>query len=514
MREFEDGSDVVRAKNGEGEGFEGGVARAPNADGVTGGWESHLLQVLHSLNSRFGSICFLLVIGFGSADFDCTIFINLVISTCLRGGRMSSSKLLKWRVVLRAFMLVFIVLLLCLMQMGHEIRVIEPFWDSDGCSSPENESNLTGILDSGSNFALPLFGSSPAPCEERENFTGAVFRILMEKNLLQSDARVLCVGEKSASAVLALRHLGFFNVFGVERHPFFSLLKRGFAYDLSFDDNHFDFVFLEDLDRVSAPSLMVMEMERVLRPGGTGSLLLRRQSRLVFLKRFDLVHVSDVGSFALMAFNKRLDTFASFHHFHLPTTCPSIERNKPFMKNIEPLIDPKLSYLPESMNISTRNKLIYINLGAGEYAKTSISKMSKPYCSNHHSSFEVFIIDHKTSVLSSLVMDSGINFVYLPSLAGDNSPPEISSDEFLTAPMEEQGFFDFVPWFKETVSDRDFVVLLTKAEPGEMNILVGLFESGAICHVDEVFLRCSEDCTNLLESLRKSGVYAHRWLGD
>lgn len=39
------------------EGFERGVARAPNVDGVTGGWKSHLLQVLHSLNSRlFGFV--------------------------------------------------------------------------------------------------------------------------------------------------------------------------------------------------------------------------------------------------------------------------------------------------------------------------------------------------------------------------------------------------------------------------------------------------------------------------
>lgn len=411
-------------------------------------------------------------------------------------------------------MLALIVTLLCLMQMGHEIRVIEPVaTDAEECSLSNLKFNLTGILNSGSNFALPLFGSPLAPCEERENFTGTVFRILMEKNLLQSDARVLCVGEKSASAVLALRHLGFFNAFGVERHPLFSLLKRRLVYDLSFDDNHFDFVFLEDLDRVSVPSLMVMEMERVLRPGGTGSLLLRHKSQLMFLKRFNLVHVCDVGSFALMAFKKRLDTFASFHHFHLPTTCPSIENNKPFMRNIEPLTDPNLSYLPESMNISTRNKLIYINLGAGEYAKASISKMSKPYCSNHHSAFEVFIIDHKTSVLSSLVMDSGINFVYLPSLARDGAAPEINSDEFLVAPMEEEDF-NFVRWFKEMVSDGDFIVLLLKAELAEMNILVELFESGAICRVDEAFVQCSEDCKNLLESLRKSGVYAHKWLGD
>ncbi|XP_057779440.1 ABC transporter B family member 1-like [Salvia miltiorrhiza] len=49
--ESEDGCDVVRGN--EEKGFERGVARAPNVDGITGGWEPHLLQVLHSLNSGF-----------------------------------------------------------------------------------------------------------------------------------------------------------------------------------------------------------------------------------------------------------------------------------------------------------------------------------------------------------------------------------------------------------------------------------------------------------------------------
>ncbi|XP_057779441.1 uncharacterized protein LOC130998020 [Salvia miltiorrhiza] len=430
------------------------------------------------------------------------------------------NKLLKWhvlrgplvrRVVLTAFVLVLLLILLCVLQMGREVRVIS---NGDGC-------NLAG---------LPLFGASPAPssCEERENLTKSAFQELMANNFLQSDATVLCVGERSAAAALALRHLGFFNAFAAERRPLFSLLKRRFAYVLDFADHRFDFVFSEDLDRI-----LVLEMERVLRPGGTGSVLIARgaHSAAALLKSSDVVRVFGVGASTMVVFKKRLDSsFASFDHFQLPTTCPCVENNKPFMNHIEPLTgrnSGKIAYLPDSMNISSRNRLIYINLGAGEYARSSIAKMSEAYCSGHHAAFEVYIIDHKTSVLSSFVMDSSINFVYHPGLAGDDyvtaAPDIISSDEFLTAPVEEQGF-DFVPWFKETVSDGDFVVLMMKANVVELNILVELFESGAVCHVDEVFLRCSDaadcagtacrDCVNLLESLRKSGVYAHRWLGD
>ncbi|KAL0417731.1 UNVERIFIED_CONTAM: hypothetical protein Sradi_1186600 [Sesamum radiatum] len=273
-------------------------------------------------------------------------------------------KFLKWhllrgplirRVVLRAFVLVLAVIVVSLMQMAREVRVIESIaMNVDKC--PLNldsnlELNLTGFLNSASTFALPLFGASPVPCNVSENLTKIVLKEMMEKNLLQSNARALCVGERSASAVLALRHLGFFNAFGVDRHPFFSLLKRRFVYELNFDDNHFDFVFSEDVDRVSVPAFLVLEIERVLRPGGTGAML----------------------------------------------------------------------------------------VGAGR---------------------------------------SGINFVYHPALSGDAFTPDITSDEFLSAPMDEDGF-DFIHWFKETVSDGDFAVLMMNAKSAELNILVELFETGA-----------------------------------
>ncbi|KAK4408942.1 hypothetical protein Sango_0475200 [Sesamum angolense] len=465
-------------------------------------------------------------------------------------------KFLKWhllrgplirRVVLRAFVLVLAVIVVSLMQMAREVRVIESIaMNVDKC--PLNldsnlELNLTGFLNSASTFALPLFGASPVPCNVSENLTKIVLKEMMEKNLLQSNARALCVGERSASAVLALRHLGFFNAFGVDRHPFFSLLKRRFVYELNFEDNHFDFVFSEDVDRVSVPAFLVLEIERVLRPGGTGAMLVgarqvysgglvRSAAPIVsFLKSSDVLHVCGVGPLMLVIFKKRLESFASFEHFQLPASCPSIANNKPFMKYIEPLMDKmalsrselELSYLPNFMNISSRNKLVYINVGAGEYAKTSVAKLSKPYCANHHAAFDVFIIDHKTSVLSSYVTDPGINFVYHPALSGDTFTPDVTSDEFLSAPMDEDGF-DFIHWFKETVSDGDFTVLMMNAKSAELNILVQLFETGAICHVDELFLRCSDaadcatsmcrDCTNLFTSLRRSGVYVHQWSGE
>ncbi|KAL3653060.1 hypothetical protein CASFOL_002741 [Castilleja foliolosa] len=439
-------------------------------------------------------------------------------------------KLFKWRmirgpfmkrVVLRAFMLVLAIIVVSLMQMANEIRVIEPVLsNADKC--PLNLDSNSNLSKPASGFSLPLVGPSLIMRKESENLTKIVFKELMEKNLLQLSARVLCVGQNSASAALALHQLGLFDAHGVDRHPFFSIFKRRFVYELDFEDNHFDFVYSEGLDRLSVPAFLVLEIERVLRPGGTGVILERAREfypsgPASFLKSSDVVHACAVGSFTLVIFKKRIEGFASFEHFQLPENCPSIVNNDPFMKYIEPIPEeaagrarPGPSYLPNFMNISSRRKLVYINVGAGEFAKTSIAKMSRTYCSEHHTSFEVFIIDHKTSVLSSYVTHPGINFIYHPALTGETTP-EISSDEFLSAPWDEEGF-DFVPWFKETVSDGDFVVLMMKAKPMELKILVELFKTGAICHVDELFLHCS-DCVNVIKSLRKSGVYVHQLLG-
>ncbi|KAL3850677.1 hypothetical protein ACJIZ3_012559 [Penstemon smallii] len=432
-------------------------------------------------------------------------------------------KLLKWRlprgslmkrVVLRALVLVLALIVVSLMQMSHEVRVVEPIMSNvEECPfdlRSETDFKPNGLLNSTASFAFPIFGASPVYGKENStNLTRALFKVLVDKNLLQSNARALCVSEGSSeSAVLALRELGFFNAFGVDKHPFFSLFKRRFGYELDFEDNHFDFVFSGDLDRASVPALLLLEIERILRPLGTGAMLVgpsMATSVVSFLKGSNIVHACEIGPFTLVIFKKK---------------------NKPFLKYIEPLSDKSsaVSYLPSYMNISSRNKLVYINLGAGEFARASVAKMLKPYSSNHHSNFDVFIIDHETSVLTSYVTEPGITFIYDPALGGDTTDPEISSDEYWSGANDEEEF-DFVRWFNETVAEDDFVVLMMNAKLVELNILVELYKTGAICHVDELFLRCSDgveesnttmygDCVNLYKSLWKSGLYVHQWSGE
>ncbi|XAR59961.1 hypothetical protein NMG60_11033155 [Bertholletia excelsa] len=444
----------------------------------------------------------------------------------------------KWRILRgsltsRLLLKIFLfALAMALVPFFHivDVKTIEPHaMNFDECHLsifPNPYLNYTGFL----KFAFPL---SFVACKGTENLTLNVFKELMDKNLLDTNARTLCVGEGSTSAVLALQRLGFSEAFGVDKHPFFSLLRKRFVYELDFEDNYFDFVFSRALDRVSVPALLVLEIERVLRPGGTGAVLvggskfylggLIRSAIPVssFLKSSNVVDVCGIGSFSLVIFKKRAEDVASIEHYRLPKECPSVTNNKPFIKHMEPLADEKsgpsiaeLSYLPKFMNMSSRSRLIYINIGAGEFVDSAITKIFKPFYAMQHRAFHVYVVDHDINALSTYVKKPGINFVYHPSLAGDLATASLSYDEYLAAPPDEE--FVFTGWLKTILEGGDFVVVMMNTRVPELKILLELFDSGAICLVDELFLRCFDgvDCPSLFRGLRNSGVFVHRWSGN
>ncbi|CAN4119351.1 unnamed protein product [Withania somnifera] len=468
-------------------------------------------------------------------------------------------KVLKWqiahgllvkRLIVKGFLFVTVMIVVSFVQMGHLIQNNEPIMLNFGVCplnfGSNQYTNVTGLFKPASGLAFPLLRTSLMKCDD-ENLTKNVFKELMGKSFLHLNANALCVGKKSSSAALVLRELGVLNAIGVDVHPYFSLLWRRFVYELDHENNSFDFVFTKDLDKVTVPALMVLEIERVLRPGGIGTVLVGSSSfyagnlikgNLIrsatplssFLKSSDVVHVCGVGTYyTLVMFKKRSEIVESLEHSVLPANCPSTVSNKPYLKYLEPLVEKKLeqietqiSYLPKFMNISSRNKLVYINVGAWEFVETTLARVFKPHYPIPHHLFNVFVIDHNTSALSLLVKNSDINFVYHPGLAvtGEDTLPFVDSDEYLSAPLDHEAF-DFIHWFSETVKEGDYVVLMMNARAAELNILAELFKTGLICHVDELFLRCSAtenalcgDCIGLFKTLRRSGVFAHQWWGD
>ncbi|OVA07034.1 Methyltransferase type 11 [Macleaya cordata] len=147
----------------------------------------------------------------------------------------------------------------------------------------------------------------------------AAFRDLMARNWLTHGYRALSVGRDSVRAVMVMRKLGFTDAIGVDRKPCSSLVRRGNIYGLPFKENSFDFVFSTAMiDGVRVPARMVLEMERVLRPGRIGVLLRRLSGRfpasamtkaaapvLSYLKLSDIVDVRTINCTVMVVFRKR-----------------------------------------------------------------------------------------------------------------------------------------------------------------------------------------------------------------
>lgn len=432
---------------------------------------------------------------------------------------------LAWRLFLRAMFFVLAMVLLSFTRIASEIRTNEPILlNFDKCSL-----NIGSAV----NTQIKSPEKVSIPCVDGVNLTVSVIKELMNKELLNFEAKSLCVGDASDSIAFTLRELGFSNALGVHKNPILSLLQKQFQHKLDFDSNSFDFVFSRTLNRISVPSLLVLEIERVLRPGGVGAMLIGSSTfnmlSLVrsatpislLLRTSEILHVCGIDSFTLIVFKKQLDSVTFFENYKLPPECPSISKSKPFMQYIEPITDQTssklqdLSYLPKFLNISSRNRLININMGAGKF---------DPHYPIHPDSFNVYVVDHDVSALISHVKKPGVTFVYHPGLIEeDKTIPSLMSVDYLEAPLHEEEF-EFIDWFKETAKDGDFVVLSMNAEMVQLKVLFELFESGAICHVDELFLRCDDgvdcrsgycrDCMSLYNSLRNAGVFVHRLLGD
>ncbi|KAJ0028360.1 hypothetical protein Pint_35609 [Pistacia integerrima] len=363
-------------------------------------------------------------------------------------------------------------------------------------------------------FMYPILGSlGSMQCKENANLTTIVARELVGMHMLNDDAKTLCVGEGSSSSVHALREMGFSNAYGVYRHTFFSLKHKKLVYELDYEDNSFDFVYSRDLDKVSVPALLVLEIERVLRPGGIGAML---------------VGVSSSSPNGLI--RKKLKIALTLSSIAFPSDCPSLMNNKPFMEFIEPLVEEKpmgfekrIVYLPKFMDVTSRKRLVYIDIGAGEHLNSRVTNWFLPSYPVDRKAFNVYFVDHNTSVLLSYVKRPGVTFVYHPGLAGSKATANANVLEDVDPSVADEGF-DFLLWFQETVRYADFVVLKINAGEVELKFLSELFKTGTICFVDEIFLRCSghvdgkgaanADCMDIFKGLRRSGVYVHQWWED
>lgn len=446
-----------------------------------------------------------------------------IISLFLRGS-------IAKRVLLRAFLITFAIAIFPSLQVIRNSELA----NSDGCG-------VDNLLSFPGRFLKPVsahvFPMPDYACHEMGNTTRNVITMLMNEKLLKASAKSLCLGDVTTSAVSALGELGFRDTFGMNRHPMFSFQRRRLVYELEYDDDSFDFVFSSDMARVSVPALVVLDIERVLKPGGIGVMLvytppsnpgtlIKSAAEIsLYLKCSEVISASSVHRlFSLVIFGKKLDIVNPFGHYQLPDECPSITKNKPLLKYLEPLVEENLvdveggvSYLSSLANVSSTKNIIYIDIGAGQFLNSNTTNWFSTYYPVPTRAANVYVVDHNITVLSSYVNKPGITFVYHPGLAEN----EVSGND---NPFVDNEGFDFLVWFRETVAAEDFVVLKMNAVGMELQLLHQLFESGGICLVDELFLRCPgtldgegnvpADCMDLFKGLRSSGVFVHQWLDD
>lgn len=367
-------------------------------------------------------------------------------------------------------------------------------------------------------------------CRNDTGLASAVIAALMGKRLLDGAANSLCVGEASPTIVSAMQRLGFSRVVGLHKHPFFSLNNKNFACKFDYKASSFDFVFSMDVDKVSVPALLVLEVERILKPSGIGALLVGSNSSSVssFLRSSSVVHVGYVSELKLVVFKKR----SFFYNHFLPQDCAKVAFTKPLVEMMEPLVEERdrqdgkyeksVSYLPTFVDVSRRKRLVYIDIGVSGLVNANVTDWFPPSYPIDLKAFSVFFVHYDASVLLSHVKRPRVTFVYHPGLAGNVAAKSGVDGDVDSLLGEEE--FNFLVWFKETVQYADFVVLKMNAGEVEMKFLVDIFESGAICSVDELFLSCSESgesetmsssrresCMDIYKGLRSNGVYVHQW---
>ncbi|CAA0386126.1 putative methyltransferase type 11 [Arabidopsis thaliana] len=372
-------------------------------------------------------------------------------------------------------------------------------------------------------------------CKDNISLTTQVVRELTGMNLLSNDSKALCIGRRSVSAVLAMNRQGISDVSVAYMPPVFAFKHRKFTSELHYEDASFGFVFSMDLESVAVPASLVYEIERILKPGGTGAMLVGTTSgsdsnELVrsvspvssLLKNSSVVHVASLGKQVLVVFKR--DGEDSFRldqtHHDFPADCSSVLNNRPYIGLLEPLLDEKRSdferrihYLPEFIDLSSRKRLVYIDIGAVDHVKAR-SNWFFPSYPIDRKAFNSYFVHHNTSILTSYVKSPGVTFIYHPGLAATKTTIANTGDH--EEPFVEDDSFDFLAWFKETASFADFVVLKMNTSDTELKFLSELIKTGAICSVDELFLHCTgySDCTGIIKSLRNSGVFVHQWWED
>lgn len=428
-------------------------------------------------------------------------------------------------------------------------------------------------------LTLNIAGSNPNSIDlpdsasDIRNYYYSVFEDLIADGFLSPNSHSLCIETLTGQDVEALIDVGVIDSIGIFHKSSPPLIRYGYGHHQPFDDNTFHFEFAGNgvLDRSSKPAEFATEVSRTMKPGGIFVIHTISKddyslhSLIQLFTSFKLISSIEIDSFATWQPPIRQVIFKKVTRFEpifTKNTCVDLEKSKNYcytpdykrelIRKAESLVvkEPlkpwihlrNVKYLSSMVDISFKKRYIYVDVGARSYSSSIGSWFKKQY-PKQNKTFEVYAIEGDRGYHDEYKR-KGVNVLpYVAWLRNETLFFEIgrvqtrknvekgrglgrvqsaqSSLDFIWDSNKIVGF-DFGEWLMSLVDDeRDYLVVKMDVKGSEFHLIEKLIENGAICLIDELFLKCHYNskrydktytqCLELYSSLRDIGIFVHQW---
>ncbi|KAH6837077.1 methyltransferase [Perilla frutescens var. hirtella] len=420
--------------------------------------------------------------------------------------------------------------------------------------------------------------STAISSDHRRAYYLSVFQDLVTEGVLSANSNSLCIeAALGGEEVAALREIGVSELVRVSS-------KKLTSEGLQFRNSSFDFEFSSaaGLDRTAKPIQFASEVSRTLKPGGffvvhTESFVdeYSLRSLLRLFGNFTLVKLREIDGLDSLAIREIILRKQNVTVNHVKrgvyikgktaNSCAVPRYKRELIRNAEPLIQEEplkpwitlkrniknVKYLSGMVDISFKNRYIYVDVGARSYGSSIVSWFKKQY-PKQDKPFEVYAVEADSAFHNEYKTKKGVTMLpYAAWIRNETLFFEISREPSkknvdkgrgmgrIQSAQSSSSFmdvnriegFDFALWLKRVVTEMDYVVVKMDVEGTEFDLIPRLISTGAICSIDEMFLECHYNrwqkccpgerspkyqktyaqCLELFSSLRKRGVLVHQW---
>jgi FkbM family methyltransferase len=420
------------------------------------------------------------------------------------------------------------------------------------------------------------------------HFYSDVFHDLVSDGYMSAISKTLCVETPRGDDVLALKEIGILDSIGIYKKASKPLVISSKENRLPFDENTFDFIFSggDRLDKTAQRplDLTVSEIQRTLKPEGFFVAHVSAKDTYSFNSFLDLFNSckliksrdiegydSSMPLIREIVLQKKVgsEIVSKDSDGNSRNSCSVPGYKRDLVRNAETLImeEPlkpwitlkrnimNIKYLTAMADISFKSRYVYVDVGARSYGSSIGSWFKKQYPKQNRT-FDVYAIEADKAFYEEYRVKKGVTLLpYAAWVRNETLRFEINHDPGKEVKEKTRGMgriqpvksslssrsfngevneiegFDFAEWLKNTVTEKDFVVMKMDVEGTEFDLIPRLFETGAICLIDEIFLECHYNrwqrccpgqrsskyektygqCLDLFTSLRDRGVLVHQW---